>query len=142
MLNDTMLTVTLTDTHPESCGIMGQKMSHHNLLCVSSSAIPPLGHKMWGVCQTAPQDVGGVGHPSAARRYQPPHPLSHPSRKKIPLSQIMPLRVTKRLLPLTAPHRHFMSHTKDTRSPTNKTPPTPLHGSAMMACEYNHPHKT
>jgi hypothetical protein len=56
MLNHTMLTVTLT-------------ASDLDVLKVGS------------ISEHATSEKWGVGHPSAARRYQPPHPLSHPSRK-------------------------------------------------------------
>jgi hypothetical protein len=57
MLNHTMLTVTLT----------------------ASDTADRKGGGGSGVRATS--EKWGVGHPSAARRYQPPHPLSYPSRK-------------------------------------------------------------
>ena len=142
-----------------------------DMLTVSLTASDPAARKDGaGSRARAASENWGVGHPSAARRYLPPHPLSYPSRKtffapkmnsriphidkismcgagqgegRITLNQpqkawsgfIFSSFSPNTILPLTAPHRHFMSHTKDTRSPTHKTPPTPLHGSAMMYCE-------
>ena len=57
------------------------------MLTVTLTASDPAARKDGaGSVVRAASEKWGVGHPSAARRYQPPHPLFYPSRKKIPLS--------------------------------------------------------
>ena len=123
-----MLTVTLTPHDPpthkdraESMGVM-TGASALDMECPTRAGRAP-----GGVAWVGPQKNGGWGTPVLCGTICPPTPFSTPRVRKFPF------------LPLTAPHRHFMSQTKDTRSPTNKTPPTPLHGSAMMTCGQRHP---